>query len=780
MKKRYIIIILLLICFTHINAKSINKTFDEAKEIANNYITSSSIHEYYLINEELPFEFNNKNKIEKNSNFFKGGLLNLQEYNISKYQNKTYLRNGINYWTMTNSDKKYYVIKEKNEELYSIEDKHQARITEYVKKDTYVSGTGTYKNPWKFNKLNTIVFVSTDETKGIVSPKKTYALTGEDLAIKVNPTPGYEYASNTCDIETASNNGINIYNIQKDMYCEVSFKEKTYTLTYDNNGGSGCTSKQIVYGETYGELCTPVRNEYTFTGWFTKATGGVQITKDTIVNANIESEINLYAHWAPAKVTCDTLQGKIKCNNLTYSSDYVLEYNGDCEFICDDSIKGDWRIKFKTVGEVALQSKIDLKIDLFLVGGGGGGRSSTGGAGGGGYTNTYSNVNVLAGTHTVKVGNGGGSGSAGGQSYFMNTSYSANGGNGGGAGYQALGGAGGSGGSGGGGGGHLYGSGAKGSAGSFGNSGGGGAGNPDDGAPGGGGGSGQGRTTCEFEQGGSSSCYSGVTSYSKGGGTGGENKNNSGNGGTSGSGSSGIVIIRNARISDCGTDSSFGVTYTGTCQYIDDGDGNWKIKFLTSGTLNLKNNLNVDIFVVGGGGGGISGQGGAGGGGYTRTYSDISVPAGTHTVEVGNGGVSGANGGKSYFMNTSYAANGGGAGGGYYQALGGAGGSGGSGGGGGGHLYGSGAKGSAGSFGNNGGTGAGNPDDGAPGGGGGSGQGTTTCEFGQGTTSGCNSGVTAYSKGGGTGGENKNNSGNGGTNGSGSSGIVIIRNRQSN
>ncbi len=45
-------------------------------------------------------------------------------------------------------------------------------------------------------------------------------------------------------------------------------------------------------------------------------------------------------------------------------------------------------------------------------------------------------------------------------------------------------------------------------------------------------------------------------------------------------------------------------TYTGVYTLLDDGDGDWRIKFLTSGTLILTDkNRTVDAFLVGGGGG---------------------------------------------------------------------------------------------------------------------------------------------------------------------------------
>lgn len=113
-------------------------------------------------------------------------------------------------------------------------------------------------------------------------------------------------------------------------------------------------------------------------------------------------------------------------------------------------------------------------------------------------------------------------------------------------------------------------------------------------------------------------------------------------------------------------------TYTGSSQAIDDGNGNWRIKFFSSGTFTPKVNMYVDAFVVGGGGAGgymtNSFQGGAGGaGGYTKTYKGLWLGAnqGQYT-QIGAGGsattAKGNDGGQSYFISTSYAANGGGGG----------------------------------------------------------------------------------------------------------------------
>lgn len=244
-------------------------------------------------------------------------------------------------------------------------------------------------------------------------------------------------------------------------------------------------------------------------------------------------------------------------------------------------------------------------------------------------------------------------------------------------------------------------------------------------------------------------------------------------------------------------------TYNGSYNVLNDGNGNWRVKFLGGGTYTSNVTTTIDVFLVGGGGGGgvypLGASGGGGGGsGYTQTYKAISLSATNYSITIGAGGGSNSNGGSTSAFGKSVS------GGNPGNVM--AGGAGGSGGGAGANGYGkSGVYG--GQYGNDG-TDAG--DDG------GSGQGRTTCEFGEGTISGCNSGVTNYASGGsggsskissslfsgyassmpgisagagsggsaGTGGSAANNTGSGGgggagvswNGGSGGSGIVVIRN----
>ena len=234
-------------------------------------------------------------------------------------------------------------------------------------------------------------------------------------------------------------------------------------------------------------------------------------------------------------------------------------------------------------------------------------------------------------------------------------------------------------------------------------------------------------------------------------------------------------------------------TYTGNYQIVNDNDAvitrsndNWKIRFLTSGTLTFTA-LNgagdgIDVFCVGGGGNGGIGSpstsnGGGGGGGYTKTQKGVQItPNVAYQITIGGSG------GQTSAFNVT--ANGGSNGAkGEGPSTGGKGGDGGSGGGGG-----TGSPGSGGSDGSNGG-----------GSKGGTGQGTTTREFGEttgklyaGGGSGGNGGSISGIAGGAGGGGNQNSDGAANTGGGGGgkwyqasqqigyggSGIVVIRNKR--
>lgn len=246
-------------------------------------------------------------------------------------------------------------------------------------------------------------------------------------------------------------------------------------------------------------------------------------------------------------------------------------------------------------------------------------------------------------------------------------------------------------------------------------------------------------------------------------------------------------------------------TYNGSYKIVNDSDNvithaikNWKIRFLTGGTLTFKK-LNgaadgIDIFCVGGGGNGgtgimfgagaTAGAGGGGGGGRTATKRGAAVGLTSYSIAVGGSG------GTSSFANILSAAPGSNGGDGSKYGSSGDGGSGGSGGGGGSIIVANAKGGTNGSNGAN--ADAAGNHAGYGWGGAGLDKATGTKEFheangqlystgGDGGGYGINGNprtATANTGNGGGGGGSTAGGGSDSTGGDGSSGIVIIRNKR--
>ena len=529
-------------------------------------------------------------------------------------------------------------------------------------------------------------------------------------------------------------------------------------LTYNNNGGSGCYSKTIVKGGTYGTLCTPVRDGYSFDGWYTAASGGTKITSSTSVTVTANQTI--YAHWTAStnpvisfnpdgnssyvrgnvSSTINVSKGSNDLDSSTLKYIYSLSDNvsPSVEFIPGNSYSLNSATgKYYLIAQACdVNGKCTKKISSpFYV------------------DNTKPEGNVLLSQYKSSItanvnatDEGSGIKNYG---YLITTASSC----------------------------------------------------PT-----------SGYTTSTNAQYTLNATASGTYRVCV------KITDKAGNANTI----SNTITVTITEITygtlissySCSNkkvgSSPYIISYTGKCEIVKEGTDNWKIKFLTSGTLKISANLNVDTFLVGGGGGGGNAtwtdlsqygsdiwwaHGSGGGGGYTKTYRNVDIKSSdTYTITVGNGGAAKTDGSKSSLVGGSinHAANGG-------KNSGGAGGSGG-GGGCSGNGYGC-TAGSGGKFGNDGGDGTGS--NGGSSRSGGSGQRTTTCEFEQSASgsntdlTGCATGVTAYGSGGKAGGSvaGTANTGNGGDGANsdglnylatskagyaGGSGIVIIRNSRAN
>ena len=152
--------------------------------------------------------------------------------------------------------------------------------------------TNTYAIGFNSNTNETVSGMPGEQTK-------TY---GKDLILPTNiPTrEHYEFigwsASPTATIASYQPGGTYSANANATLY--AVWKQKTYTITFDPNGGQlSATKKAIPYGSAYGTLPVPSRVGYTFDGWYTSAEGGSPVSASTILTEHADQTV--YAHWSP-------------------------------------------------------------------------------------------------------------------------------------------------------------------------------------------------------------------------------------------------------------------------------------------------------------------------------------------------------------------------------------------------------------------------------------------------------------------------------------------------
>lgn len=172
--------------------------------------------------------------------FQKGQFIGKDEFDITNTNNNSWLLDPLQYWTLTNagSGKKYVI----DNALRSLPTSSTSgvRITEYVRKETAVKGTGTISNPWEFVEQYEVVFFSENPKLGTISNEIQILSKGDsNLQFKYVTAPGYRFDRVACTNVRVNNseedknfNNMNITkgtltinndDIDKDTRCAVYF-----------------------------------------------------------------------------------------------------------------------------------------------------------------------------------------------------------------------------------------------------------------------------------------------------------------------------------------------------------------------------------------------------------------------------------------------------------------------------------------------------------------------------------------------------------------------------
>ena len=83
--------------------------------------------------------------------------------------------------------------------------------------------------------------------------------------------------------------------VTSDLNLYGKWTPKNYKISFDSQGGNTLGAKEVTYDQTYGDLPTPTRQGYTFTGWYLNNThitsqSKVQIMQDTTLKASWKAD----------------------------------------------------------------------------------------------------------------------------------------------------------------------------------------------------------------------------------------------------------------------------------------------------------------------------------------------------------------------------------------------------------------------------------------------------------------------------------------------------------
>ena len=345
MKKKFLsLLVLLSVPVGVLSAATTVSNYETSKKQTNIYITRFTMYDNYIeTGSSVPYLFNGTNSIR--SGFTNGGLINKKEVELSTIKNDSYLFTGASYFTMTEDGSNVYDVNINKINLVAKTEESGTRVTELIKPNTKVTGSGSRNNPWMFIRKYKISFNGNTSTSGRMDtitcdsgsnctlPANAYSKVGytfEGWSLNPNDTVVYgdKAAANITNIP--SDNVVVLY---------AKWKANNYNVVFDgNNHSSGATAAVTC---TYDEDCTLPSNGfsrtgYTFKGWSTTKGGSIKYENNGYVR-NLtpvkDATVTLYAVWEANTYTVkfdknsSEATGNVGSVVCTYDKDCTLPAN---------------------------------------------------------------------------------------------------------------------------------------------------------------------------------------------------------------------------------------------------------------------------------------------------------------------------------------------------------------------------------------------------------------------------------------------------------------------
>ena len=173
-----------------------------------------------------------------------------------------------------------------------------------------------------------------------------------DLCDQTPTKEGYEFAGWTDGVNTyAADEKVTVH---ESTTFYAKWNAKTITITWDQNYTDcpeAAISTYIYDGEEIAMPAEPIRTGYKFTGWFTAATDGTQVTEVGETNKPT-ADVTYYAHWAELYTVTFRASGQVYVvQEYKYLSGETLELPADpsaANYACDGYIFEGWSADEKT------------------------------------------------------------------------------------------------------------------------------------------------------------------------------------------------------------------------------------------------------------------------------------------------------------------------------------------------------------------------------------------------------------------------------------------------
>lgn len=205
--------------------------------------------------------------------------------------------NGSTYW--------YYV------ESFSKDDTTASGLIDRSEKKSLTVTTGVKKYRYLF---------SNNATETLTTSKETET-TGTSVPVNYD----YKY------FHVAAVDGAGNISATKSVEVKRQFSlnfnyNKPSNASHDITGNE-IASKKVTYKEKYGDLPNPKLEGWKFKGWYTSATGGTQVSKETIYEATVDSTV--YAHWEQIKYTVRfNGNGNWNTSQGSYTQQFTYDVSG--------------------------------------------------------------------------------------------------------------------------------------------------------------------------------------------------------------------------------------------------------------------------------------------------------------------------------------------------------------------------------------------------------------------------------------------------------------------